>query len=338
MLEDNRTFEVWKKPAILRWPESYEITTQERDGQEIATGVTTVGEPEVLWEERDFEWLILERESMKDEGDSAREWLREFQHEVQDDSSAAVPIAHLQYAEKQGAKYSLYEVPKGLNLAAVYQGWDFSLVESASHAEKQNTDYTVGLTWARTNDDYRILLGIYRNRGITQDQLMVAMEEEYDRILQLGLRVSSVALERNNFGRLHYTRALQRGRVPVVPHDTTARSKADPWVGIPGLALLFEQQRVILPSRTRADRRAILPLQQELHGLGVERHDDCVMALHVAESVTRLQPNQAPPIPKVGGLTRDPEGPTRPPGRRSRIRRRGPPPGATRFNNLTGWE
>jgi len=339
MLEDNRTFEVWKKPAILKWPDSYEITTETRQGQEIATGVVTEGEPEVLWEERNFEWLILERESMKDEGDSAREWLREFQHEVQDDASAAVPIVHLQQAERFGKKYSLYEVPKGLDIVATYQGWDFSLVESSAHAAKKDTDYTVGLTWARTREDHRILLGIYRNRGITQDQLMLAMEQEYDRIQSLGLRISGVALERNNFGRLHYTRALQRGHLPVIPHVTSARSKADPWVGIPGLALLFEQGRVILPSRTRADRKAILIVQQELHGLGVERHDDVVMALHVAESVTRMQPNQAAPLPKQGGLTRDPnaESPQRG-GRRSRIRRHGPPPGATRFNSQTGWE
>lgn len=343
MLEANPVFELERKPAILKWPKSYELQrTKDEQGRERVTGVETSGEEQVLWSERDFEWLLLEREAMRDEGGGAREWAREFQHEVQDDSSAAVPIEQLQHAQKLGKKFSLYEVPQGLVLAEVHQGWDFSLVESAAHAARKDTDYTVGLTWARTTDDHRILLGIVRKRGITQDQLMTMMEEEYERIQALGLRVINVAMERNNFGRLHVARALQRGRLPVVPHDTSARSKADPWVGIPGLAMLFEQERVILPSRTRADRKAILILQQELHGLGVERHDDTVMALHVVESVTRMQPNQAPPLPKQGGLLRNPDDEDqrqrRGPGRRSRLKRRGPPAGATRFNSRTGWE
>ena len=239
MLEANPVFELEKRPAILKWPAKYELQrTKDENDRERVTGVSTSGEERVLWSERDVEWLLLEREAMSDEGGGAREWNREFQHEVQDDASAAVPIDQLQHAQKLGKKFSLYEVPKGLTIAAVYQGWDFSLVESAKHAEKKDTDYTVGLTWARTQDDHRILLGIKRERGITQDQIMTMMEEEYDRVQALGLRVVSVAMERNNFGRLHVVRAMQRGRLPVVPHDTSARSKADPWVGIPGLAML----------------------------------------------------------------------------------------------------
>jgi len=335
-LKESPGWEVIQEPAILKWPTRYEVQTETQNGKEVFAGIEVEGEAEVLWRERTFEELILEREANRLGGEGVRDWNREYLHIIQDDSTAAVEIAWLEQAAQKGKSYSLYEIPTNLNLATICQGWDFSLVEDAAHAAKKDTDYTVGLTWARTRDDHRILLGIYRKRGLTQDQLLQAVEAEYDRFLGLGVRIPCVAVERNNFGRLHYAGLVRRGRLPVVPHDTTAKSKADPWVGIPGLAMLFEQGRVILPSRTRADRKAILPLQQELHGLGVERHDDCPMALHVVESVTRLQPNQAAPLPRHGSLTRNPEEQTRK-SRRKRVKRIGPPAGSSKFTNL-GWE
>jgi phage terminase large subunit-like protein len=268
-------------PAIKRMPTSYSYETETREGREVICGVSIEGESEVLWpEERPIEYLLRERRSM-----GAQLFSREFQHAVQDDSASAFRFEWLSDAKNRGSELSMYQIPPHVERLEIVQGWDFSLVQSVAEAEARDTDYTVGTTWARdldSGDHY--LLGLCRKRGLTPAQLKRAVLEEFNRF---GGRVSSVAVERNAFGEMHYVGLKSSTDLPLVPHLTTGAKKADPWSGVASLSVLFENGKVILPSRTEHDRRMIEPLISELWGLGREKHDDTVLSLWIAHSVLR---------------------------------------------------
>lgn len=276
------SWSVLEDPAIKKWPEAHRFITAEVDGREVITDVNIEGECEVLWpEERPAKYLLRERRSM-----GSQLFAREFQNQVQDDSASAFKYEWLEHAKKRGAELSLYEIPdiKGLEIV---QGWDFSLVQSVSDAEKRDTDFTVGTTWARdpaTGDHY--LLGLYRKRGMSASMLRSAVIEEFERFRG---RVRSVAVERNAFGELHYVGLQQTTDLPLIGHVTTGKKKADPWQGVASLGVLFEREKVIIPYATSRDREAVEPLIQELWGLGRERHDDTVMSLWIAHSVLRVE-------------------------------------------------
>jgi phage terminase large subunit-like protein len=269
-------------PAIKTMPTRYSYRTEMRDGREVICGVDVEGAPEVLWpEERPIEYLLRERRSM-----GAQLFSREFQHAVQDDSASAFKFEWLQSAQDRGKNLSLYHFPP-VDRLEIVQGWDFSLVQSLRQAEERDSDFTVGTTWGRdldTGDHY--LLGLFRRRGMTPAQLREAVVEEYEKF---GGRVNQVAVERNAFGEMHYVGLRQSTDLPIVPHLTTGAKKADPWSGVASLSVLFENEKVIIPSRHERDRRAIEPLISELWGLGREKHDDCVLSLWIAHSVLRRE-------------------------------------------------
>lgn len=276
------SWSVLDDPAIIKWPTSHRFIMEERDGREIISDVAVEGDSEVLWpEERPIKYLLRERRSM-----GSQLFAREFQNQVQDDSAAAFRYEWLESAKKRGANLSLYELPDVKNLEIV-QGWDFSLVQSAADAEKRDTDFTVGTTWARdpANGDH-YLLGLYRKRGLSASELRGAVINEFERFRG---RVRSVAVERNAFGELHYVGLQQTTDLPLVGHVTTGKKKADPWEGVASLGVLFERDKVIFPTATSRDREIIEPLIQELWGLGREKHDDTVMSLWIAHSVLRLE-------------------------------------------------
>jgi hypothetical protein len=68
---------------------------------------------------------------------------------------------------------------------------------------------------------------------------------------------------------------------------TTGAKKASPWDGVTSLSVLFENGKVIIPSRSAMDKEISDPLIQELWGLGREKHDDTVMSLWIAHCVLR---------------------------------------------------
>lgn len=279
---DDPSWALIEDPAIQKMPTSYAYQTETRDGREVICGVEIEGNHAVLWpEERPIEYLLRERRSM-----GAQLFAREFQHKVQDDSASAFRFEWLSDAKDRGKRLSLYQFPP-VDRLEIVQGWDFSLVQNLAEAERRDTDFTVGTTWGRdldTGDHY--LLGLFRKRGLTPAQLRSAVLSEFERF---GGRVSSVAVERNAFGEMHYIGLKQTTDLPIVPHLTTGAKKADPWSGVASLSVLFENGKVIIPSKTERDRLTVEPLIAELWGLGREKHDDTVLSLWIAHSVLRRE-------------------------------------------------
>ena len=278
------TYDVMEDPAIIAWPEKHEFEYRRDDkGREVVNGVKITGHAEVLWpEERPIDYLLKERLSV-----GSRLFAREFQNEVQDDSAAAIKWAWIELAKAQGAALSLYEIPHEAKGLDVVQGWDLSLITDAKAAETRDTDYTVGITWGRDSNGCRYLLGIARFRGLSPAQLRAKVLGEYNKFVGLGHPPRVVAVEKNNFGELHFMGLQRSTDLPLKAHLTTGKNKADPWDGVPALGVLFENAKVVIPSRTTADQEATDPLIQELWGLGRESHDDTVMALWIAETWLR---------------------------------------------------
>lgn len=279
-LKESKSWSVIEDPAVIKWPESYTYNySTDHTGKEIVESVTIIGEAKVLWpEERGIEYLLLEKLS-----NTSRMFAREWQHQVQDDSSAQVKWEWIEKALERGRDMSLYKLPPGMKLNLA-QGWDLSLATDARKAEEHDTDYSVGITWGRAPNGDRYLCGIARRRGMTPAQLRGFVTGEYRRFKG---RVSTVRVEKNAFGEIHYLGLQSETDLPLKPHMTTGPGKADPWEGIPALAALFENGKVIIPSRTEADREAVEPLLQELWGLGKEKHDDTVIALWISEIAVR---------------------------------------------------
>jgi phage terminase large subunit-like protein len=271
------TYHVMHDQAIVEWPERYAYQREEAGGREIITGVEVEG-GRALWpEQRPLDYLLLERHTI-----GARLFSREFQNEVQDDSAAPFKMAWLDAALERGAGLSLGQVPS--EVIDIVQGWDFALVTDARAAEERDTDFSVGMTWGRAENGDRYLIDIWRRRGLSMAELHTHVKAQYARF---GARVRVVAVEKNAFGELHYLGLQRSTDLPLKGHITHARNKADPWEGVPALSALFENGKVIIPSRTDTDRERVEPLIHELFSLGKERHDDCVMSLWIAETWLR---------------------------------------------------
>jgi phage terminase large subunit-like protein len=276
-LIDDPTYQVSHDQAVVEWPEEWGYIEEEEDGRTRIVGIEHKG-GRVLWEaERPLEYLLLERRAI-----GARLFSREFQNEVQDESSAPFKMAWLDHALERGRGHSLGEIPPAVK--DMVQGWDFSLVTDSRGAEERDTDFTVGLTWGRAENGDRYLIDIFRKRGMSPVELQSRVIAEY---AKYGERVRVVAVEKNAFGELHYLGLQRSSDLPLKGHITHQRNKADPWEGVPALSVLFENQKVILPSATARDRERIEPLIRELYGLGKERHDDMVMSLWISETWLR---------------------------------------------------
>ncbi len=159
----------------------------------------------------------------------------------------------------------------------VFTGWDLSLVADRTRAEERDTDYTVGISIALGDDGTRHVIDIFRERGLSPSQVLEAVTERARRF-----RPALVTIENNLFQSLYEQQLIAATDIPVAGH-TTGREKMDVFTGVPSLSVLFENGKYRLPCGDERSRRLTAALQTELTGLGIETHDDMVMALWIAE-------------------------------------------------------
>ena len=271
------TFMVLHDKAIIEFPESFSFETEiDRTGRDVIKGVSVKGTSKVLWpEQRPIEYLLKERATV-----GTRLFTREFQNEVQDSEDQMFKNDWIDRALSKGKGLGLREIPQVGNLRVI-QAWDLALVSDPSKAERSDSDYTVGITWASDVNGNRYLLDITRFRGVSPSELYRRIEMFYKRWER---NVSIVAVEKNNFGQLHTLNLKSRSDIPLREHQTTNKSKNSIFTGVPRLTVLFENEKVVLPSRDKDDRDTLDPLVQELIGFGVEKHDDTVLCLSIAEA------------------------------------------------------
>jgi len=163
----------------------------------------------------------------------------------------------------------------------VVTAWDLGIVEDAAEARERDSDYTVGITVGLTPDDRFHVARLYRRRGLTPAELRAKVLAE-----QMTTGADYVVIERNAAQRIHEIELRAVPGLPIVGHTTTS-AKGSVWEGVPGMALMWELGRIDLAHATERERSKVDTLVQELHGLGLEAHDDTVMALWMALTTIR---------------------------------------------------
>ena len=290
--------------AILEWPEEddREWVLNERGD---VVGCKVRGAAKVLWPEKwSIGQLLVKRESM-----TSTLFARENQNEVQDDGSSTFKWDWLEAAYLRGAPrraqpeagidgwpglpawHTAADIPEGW---WVVQAWDPAFTTDKKKAERGDRDYFVGWTIAfnPTTGERRIIDG-FRKRGLSPGEFEREMKMRAARYTTptphhpLG-PLLAVGVENNSLGMMYQLNLVRDTDLPIHGHATD-QAKADPFQGVPAMAHLFEHNKISFAT-AGADEHyagAIKALMDELHGLGLERHDDTVMALWIAECLIR---------------------------------------------------
>lgn len=158
--------------------------------------------------------------------------------------------------------------------------WDIAVVEDEKQARERDSDYVVGMTVGLDPSDRFHVRRLYRKRGMTPVEFRARVIAE-----QTVTGAQYVVIERNQAQRIHELELRGLG-LPVVGFTTT-KAKHSIWDGVPGMAYLFEAGRIDLCYATEPEQARIDTLITELHGLGLEAHDDTVMALWIAITTIR---------------------------------------------------
>lgn len=178
-----------------------------------------------------------------------------------------------------------YEMPTHLDQEdrqklRIYTGVDLAISATVG------ADFTVIITVGVDERNRRYILDIRRFRGKSLTEQIREMEDVYRTFRPIKMKV-----ENNGFQKVVEQEALRRTDIPIEGH-TTGRNKHDPAMGVPGLLVHFENARYVIPRATDRCRMKTDPLIQELKAFtyvdgklkGLGTHDDCVMALWIAES------------------------------------------------------
>jgi hypothetical protein len=290
------TYRTRKFEAILEWPDAWEWLTDD-NGTVIGAQVTR-GRSKVLWPELwPIESLLVKRQSM-----TKTLFERENQNNVVSDEDTIFQLAWLLAAKERGESQPMWRRPE--DVPADYDviiAIDPAFVDDIQKAAEGNTDYTVALAIAVDRKTWhRKLIGGFRVRGVSYEEMRA-------RLIDLGRHWSRptathpagplryIAVENNSLGKMYEIGLRKDTDFPLVPHSTTSK-KADPRDGIEAMSLMFENGIFDFINGEKceeADRaddehmQLIDVLMDELHGLGTEPHDDCVLALWIGECLIR---------------------------------------------------
>jgi phage terminase large subunit-like protein len=282
-MKQDPTFSVIEQPAIVKWPESYKyVVEKDSSGREVLKGVDVKGEYEVLWPEyRPLEYLLMERRSM-----GSTLFAREMQNEVMSVEDSVIKPNW--FESSKNLTYCLGEIPSVIDIeeCSVIQAWDLSIESDKNKAKKGDTDFTVGVTIAKDEKGHIWLLDLYRDRGITQQDILNAIHDMY---VKWKNNVKTIMVEKNSFGAL-YVQQLQKTALPVKGVTMTRHNALK--VGIHKIAVLFENGLIHLPIGNEHSRNLIEEFKKEGSEWPVSKHDDILDSFyHAINEVQRISAN-----------------------------------------------
>ena len=296
LIEDDQTFMVHVDKAINKWPTDVRYLTERHGTRDVIKGVWTSGDFDLLWPEK---WNI-EALMLKYRSDSVS-FLRENQNELTDYSKSMFRRVYftggtiedrpnlvfpgcLHKTDADSRPYRLYD--RGQKFPGlgepwhILQAWDLSLISDRKKAEKRDSDFTVGVTFGWNEEtDERLLLNLWRDRGMLPSEVQKAITSEARRF-----KAVFTAIENNAFGHLHEIGLRNSTDLRLVPHTTT-KKKSDAFEGVPRLISVLENGKWIIPYGDARAKRIARLIMNEFTGLGVEAHDDIVMAMWIAECI-----------------------------------------------------
>lgn len=204
---------------------------------------------------------------------------REYQNIVSSDETALFKLVWLEQCKDEYMSFVVGDLTaeQRIEYVAIIQGADTSLVPDPKMAEAHDSDYTVIWTVGLRRDGSCDLLGLFRKRGLSPQAVEDAIAAEYNRFLP-----TFMVLETNSFGIIHAHNLIEKRGLKLAKHHTGA-NKSNLYIGVPSLAVVFENKRIRLPYRTEKDREMTELIISEFYGLGKEPHDDIVMAAWIAQ-------------------------------------------------------
>jgi hypothetical protein len=163
----------------------------------------------------------------------------------------------------------------------VTAGIDLAIIENEKDAQASDGDYTVIEVWRRLANGARRLLWGQRARGLGITPQITLAESILRRYAALKIAIVEANQAQRWFASSLLTAA--KGDLPIQKHVTGRGVHVDLYEGVPSLAALFEAEMVELPAGDEQSHDFTEILINELHGLGVEGHDDTVMAMWLNE-------------------------------------------------------
>jgi len=288
----NKMWAVHRDVAIIREPAKWEIVELdepiiEDDGTEIWFKVVIHSKDrgEVLWPEKwSMEDLLLLRYLI-----GSVLFNREYQNVIVDDENAIFKLKWLEQCRDENLSYVIGNLSKERRkkYLAIIQGDDPSLITSKQTAEANDSDFHVIWTIGIRPKGNRDLIGLFRTRGNSPAQVEKNIVQENGRF-----NANLHFLETNAFGAIYAYNLIEREDIKLVKHHTGG-NKTDFYQGVPSLAVMFENRKYSLPYKTEEDKQITDKVVEEFHSLGMNVHDDIVMAAWIAETgATRWKRSQ----------------------------------------------
>jgi hypothetical protein len=207
---------------------------------------------------------------------------RDFRNIAVNDETSLFPLALLERAKNRDLTFTRTYGTNDDETDVVTAGIDLAVVEDERQAQATDSDYTVIQTWRIMPNGKRRLLWGERKRGYdfpAQTRNAEAVLRRYVRRLRIAI------VEANQAQRWFASNLLlqSKGDLPIRKHVTGRGVRVDVYEGIPSLQALFEADLIELPYGDDESRRFVDVFINELHGLGVETHDDTVLAFWLNE-------------------------------------------------------
>ena len=207
---------------------------------------------------------------------------RDYRNVATNDETSLFPMWMLERAKNRDIGFvETYGTAEG-ETDPVTAAIDLAIIEDERQAQKADGDYTVIQVWRKAATGRRTLLWGERKRGLGMTP-QISLAESTLRRYVASLKVATV--EANQAQRWFASSLLTAGRgdLPIKQHVTGRGVRVDIYEGIPSLQALFEAYQIELPYGDERSRAFVDIFVNELHGLGVEAHDDTVLAFWLNE-------------------------------------------------------
>lgn len=247
----------------------------------------------------------------KSEGTKA--FMRRYQNEVRDDSTAKFPELWFRGGEDEWAPPGGYpgcledhEHKVGRSLGELPEGKNLTVVTGVDPAAGTKGSYTVrfacvtlGCDINNAPNDVYLLDIDYGQQPMVSDN--PAKTSQMDIVCQhVKAFGGRVVLEVNNvqgvWAQALRQEAQRRGmNISVTGHHTSSSKKVDPQQGIEAMAAMIENGHLYLPYKLPTDRKKVDELIEEFSYWGFYGTDDILMAFWFAwRALERMKRNRAP--------------------------------------------
>lgn len=277
----NKAWAVDTDHAIIREPEKYELVELDEpdvlpNGREVWFKAIITGDPgEVLCPER---WpmakLLVLRHII-----GSRAFNQEYMNTITDDATAQFKLSALQANRDESRSYIAGSISDAVRheYQAIIMHVDPSLAISKREAEKADSSYMVMAATGIRPNRHRDLLAIERFRGVPTSEKFERLKTFYRRVMP-----ELCFIESNSFATILIESLIEETDMKIIPHHTDG-AKNDLYVGVPGLAALFENGTFSLPYRTLEDQQVTDTIIDEFHSFPLSNTDDIVMCFWIGD-------------------------------------------------------